>query len=559
MYLFVPLIEIVLSNTTDTLDWLGPLNPKNYFQGAALVCFLILLIFIVSLVKVFSSYVGQTNIASIGRDFQVRLRTRLFEKYLQFKKLYIDAKSIGHFYHIISDDSARIAGTLFRFHAATQALIALCVYFALMCWVSIKLTLLSLGIFPVLYFALRTVIVATKQVSREQSQKALHLAKMLQNVMGNISLIKAYASERYELDRVRSIVSDVGSYQLESDKKNLLIAPIQEIVLLIFLAVTILFLFFFYLQAGGSAASAAIFIVLLRRASLQLSALNTFWYSIADLSGPLHNVSSYLRVKDLEVADTPEAADMLFERDLVFDSVSFKYSNERQVLHSLSFSLPKGKTLALVGHTGAGKSTIAQLLMRFYSPHAGRILIDGKDINAISLSAWRRSIAYVSQDDLLFHDTLHANIVYGLNPQPDEVHVKQSLELAQLEKLVAQLPHGLQTIVGERGVQLSGGERQRVSLARAFLKGAEIVILDEATSALDTDTEKALEIAFQSFFLQKTVLRIAHRLSTIVSSDHVLVLADGEIVEQGSIEDLMNMRGAFYSLVRAQDDVLQAK
>ena len=232
-------------------------------------------------------------------------------------------------------------------------------------------------------------------------------------------------------------------------------------------------------------------------------------------------------------------------------NLSFSYDDEKDVLHNVSFEIPKGSMTAVVGPTGSGKSTLINLLMRFYDCPEGSLFLDGTDIRSFSLDHYLKHIASVSQETLLLHDTLRYNITYGLNTISDH-DLMQVIERARLSDFIASLPKGLDTLIGDRGVRLSGGEKQRVSIARALLKGAEILILDEATSSLDSHTEKLIQEAIDEAVKDRTSIVIAHRLSTIQHADQILVLENSRLVEAGTLDALLQKKGKFSQLWEEQ-------
>jgi ABC-type transport system involved in Fe-S cluster assembly fused permease/ATPase subunit len=254
-----------------------------------------------------------------------------------------------------------------------------------------------------------------------------------------------------------------------------------------------------------------------------------------------------------EVLDAPDAKPLAAGPGaLVFADVSFAYDPRRPILHDLAFAVPPGGTLALVGASGAGKSTVARLLFRFYDPGTGRILIDGQDLRAVTQASLRAAIAMVPQDTVLLNETLYDNIAFG-RPDASREEVAEAARIAQLDRLIAALPDGLDTLVGERGLKLSGGEKQRVAIARAILKRPRIFVFDEATSSLDSTTERAIQEQLAALARGTTTLVIAHRLSTVVDADEILVLDHGRVMERGRHADLLRRRGAYAALWRRQE------
>ncbi len=255
-----------------------------------------------------------------------------------------------------------------------------------------------------------------------------------------------------------------------------------------------------------------------------------------------------------EVRDNPDAPALIAQGGTVtFEDVRFGYRPDREILHGVSFTIPAGKRLAIVGPTGSGKSTVSRLLFRFYDVTGGRVLIDGQDIRDVAQDSVRAAIGVVPQDTVLFNDTIGYNIGYG-KPSATQEEIEQAARLAQVHDFVSRLPDGYDTMVGERGLKLSGGEKQRVAIARTILKDPRILILDEATSALDTRTEQDIQGAFRAVMSHRTTLVIAHRLSTVVDADEIIVLRDGAIEERGSHARLLAHDGLYAKMWAMQAD-----
>lgn len=282
--------------------------------------------------------------------------------------------------------------------------------------------------------------------------------------------------------------------------------------------------------------------------------LNFLGFVYREIRGSLANIDKLFnllaqvpQIKDAENAETLKTTNPTVS----FKDVHFSYGEKRRILNGINFTVPAGKKVAVVGASGAGKSTIMKLLFRFYEPNRGQILIDGKDIKQLSQDSLRAHIGIVPQDTVLFNTSLKENIRYG-NPKANDDEISQVIKLAHLEAFIKKLPDGLETTVGERGLKLSGGEKQRVAIARALLKGAPIMIFDEATSSLDSASEKAILSALRDAAKGHTSLVIAHRLSTIVDADEILVVNEGAIVEQGTHDDLLAKDGEYASLWQTQ-------
>ena len=277
-----------------------------------------------------------------------------------------------------------------------------------------------------------------------------------------------------------------------------------------------------------------------------------FKYTLADMDLVFKLLSKEPEIKDIEQAKELEVA----KASISFEDVHFAYQADREILKGISFTVPAGKTVAVVGHSGAGKSTLARLLFRFYDVASGKVEIDGQNIHDVTQSSLRKAIGIVPQDTVLFNDTIRYNIQYG-NLDVTDKEVKEAAALAQIETFIESLPDGWDTKVGERGLKLSGGEKQRVAIARAILKRPDILVFDEATSSLDSSTEQAIQQTLKQVSTTTTTVVVARRLSTIVDADQILVIDGGKIIERGSHSELMQQKGEYRRMWDLQQETVE--
>jgi len=301
-------------------------------------------------------------------------------------------------------------------------------------------------------------------------------------------------------------------------------------------------------------ASLLTFVFVLFRLIPALYSINGNLAQISSFQGSLENIKELLQRENKPYLENGKVQFSKLKRAIEFRSVDFGYDASDLVLHNITLTIEKGQTVALVGASGAGKTTLADLIPRFYDPTQGKVLIDGVDLREFDIDSVRRKMAIVSQETFIFNTCVRNNIAYGTE-EADEQAILKAAQLANALEFIQEMPEGFDTQLGDRGVRLSGGQRQRIAIARALLRDPEILILDEATSALDSVSERLIQASLEKLSVGRTVIAIAHRLSTIVRADKVVVLEQGRIVEQGTYQELLEQRGRLWKYHQMQHEV----
>lgn len=370
--------------------------------------------------------------------------------------------------------------------------------------------------------------------------------------VSGIRTVHASGTQEFERRRYQVATREVYKAQIKVIKLSALVQPLIEGVGATLLVGMVVVSYGLLISTGQmKAAELLTFLFVLIRTTPMLAALSGALVSFMSSQGSLSSVTDLLKREDKPYFEDGDRAFTGLQRSIDFESVDFSYNPGEPVLHDITLSIKRGETTALVGASGAGKTTLADLLPRFYDPTQGQILVDGIDLRELKINSLRQRMAVVSQDTFIFHTTVKENIVYGVESASD-TEVYEAARMANALDFILALPQGFDTVLGDRGVRLSGGQRQRIAIARALLRNPEILILDEATSALDSVTERLIQESLERLAAGRTVIAIAHRLSTIANADKVVVMEKGRIVEQGGYQDLLKDRGKLWKYHRMQ-------
>jgi subfamily B ATP-binding cassette protein MsbA len=423
--------------------------------------------------------------------------------------------------------------------------------------ISLKLTLFVFIFIPISGFIISKIGKSLKAKSERAQYEGGYLISIVEESLSGLKVVKSYNAESNFKQKFNDSVTRLLKLSNSIGRKNNLASPFSEFMGIIVIAVLLWFggnmVLIDKLPNGKAVLEGAQFLAYMGLAYNILTpakSISKASYSVKSGLAAAQRVFEVLEVEN-EITDKPDAiVKESFETNITIENINFKYEDEN-VLKNFSLEVPKGKTVALVGQSGSGKSTIANLLTRFYDVQEGSIKIDGTDIKDMTMNSLRHMLGLVTQDSILFNDTIKENILIGKPTATDEELI-EALKVANAYEFVKDLPNGINTNIGDAGNKLSGGQKQRLNIARAVLKNPPIMILDEATSALDTESEKFVQVALENMMQNRTSVVIAHRLSTIQKADKIVVMNKGEIVEQGTHTELLALNGTYSKLVMMQ-------
>lgn len=518
---------------------------------ATLIGLLVLTMLVSLALKSYFSYMAEV-LTSVYREKLVALfRMRLYEKYINAPIAFFDNQKLGTLSSTLGEVIS-INIMLSFFISLITAGFILMAYLGTMVLVSWQLTLLIVLLIGSVGLGLNQLLRRIRKFGKAVVNARHDLNIRILDTLAGIRVVKSYAAERYELDRFERISNEVTDGSILVAKKVGLVEPLTEFSTMA-VAMVILMVSYVLLISRGLLSTSELMAFMLtlikvvpltKRINTARGAIHQYLPSMSIVCDALFSTQS----------EQPQSGLRNFSHlreGVHFRKVSFGYNDRTTILKDIDLDIPCGKTIALVGSSGAGKSTIAALLPRFYDVTRGTIYIDGEDIRNYDVASLRRQFGIVSQDTYIFNASIRDNIAYGLETVSDDVIFKAA-SLANADEFIQQLPRGYDTLIGDRGVQLSGGQRQRLSIARAILRDPEILILDEATSALDSQSERLVQEAIERLRQNRTVIVIAHRLSTIRNADWIIVMKNGEIVEAGTHDQLLNNRGIYWSFHNVQ-------
>ncbi len=553
--LIVAGVALIINAASDTymLSLLKPLLDDGFGKtDRSVLLWMPLVVIALMILRGVSSYISDYCISWVSGQVVMRMRRRLFNHMMGMPVSFFDKQSTGTLLSRITYDSEQVAssssGALITVVREGASIIGL---FIMMFYYSWQLSLILIILAPVVSFAIRTV-----------SKRFRNISKNMQNTMGQVTTsaeqmlkghkeVLIFGGQQLESERFNKVSNKMRHQGMKMVSASSISDPLIQLIASLALA------FVLYAASFPSVMS-----------SLTAGTITVVFSSMIALMRPLKSLTNVNAQFQRGMAacqtlftilDSEQEKDdgtQVIERsvgDIEFRNVTFTYpGRETPALRNVSLTIPAGKTVALVGRSGSGKSTIASLITRFYDIDDGEILIDGHDIREYTLSSLRNQVALVSQNVHLFNDTIANNIAYARAEQYTHEDIERAAKMAYAMDFISKMDNGIDTVIGENGVLLSGGQRQRIAIARALLRNSPILILDEATSALDTESERAIQAALDELQKNRTSLVIAHRLSTIEQADEIIVVEDGRIVERGNHQDLLAQAGVYAQLHRMQ-------
>jgi subfamily B ATP-binding cassette protein MsbA len=499
-----------------------------------------------------SGFATEASLGYIGRSVISSLRRGVFRKFLTLPARFFDQQSAGPLLSRLTYNVEMVAESVTSVVTILiRDVLTVFAAFAVMIIQSPKLTIFVAVLFPVVAALVRILGIAFRRYSGRIQDTVGEVTQVTEEIVRGNRVVKIFGGYEYERDRLDEVDSRNKKQNLKLINVRALGVAVVQTIFGIGVAGVI---YFASVEAVNDRLTAGQFISFFGAMMLMLQPIRRITNVNATLQRGVAGADSLFRIIDEDDENDSGAVDAgRVKGDVEFRDVGFAYGDDtQQVLSDVSLVVPAGKTLAIVGQSGSGKSTLAALLPRFYDIDSGEILIDGRSIRDYTLKSLRDNISLVSQDVVLFNDTIANNLAYGELRRHSDAELMQAAEAAHVLEFAREMPNGLQTMVGDRGVLLSGGQRQRIAIGRALLKDAPVLILDEATSSLDTQSERRIQEALNELMKNRTTLVIAHRLSTVEKADQIIVLDAGRVVETGSHQELLAMEGHYATLYNMQ-------
>lgn len=530
----------------------GLVVAKGKSGALILICFLV---FLITLFKNISRYMAMFFIAPIRNGVVRDLRNKMHKKALHLPLSYYSDEKKGDLISRMTTDVMEIEWSIMQtLEMIFREPLTVIIIFSLMLMISAKLTLYIIVLLPIAALFIAIISRSLKNASRKAKETLGSLISLIEETLGSIKVVKAFNAEKHLQEKFENTNEMFYKQSLRVYRQTDLSSPLSESIVM---GILMLILFIGGNMVFNHELEASLFITYFGLASQLIPPIKQLTTSYNNIQKGIASEERINKIlgADLEIHDAKEPKDMKdLKNGVEYKNVSFMYhkGGDGYVLKDINLTIEKGKTIALVGQSGSGKTTLADMLPRFYDADKGEILIDGVDIKQLRTRSLREHIGVVTQESILFNDTIYNNILFGLEGKTEQ-EVIEAAKIANAHEFIMQMKEGYKTNIGDRGSKLSGGQKQRINIARAVLKDPDILILDEATSALDTESEKLVQEALQKLMKNRTSLVIAHRLSTIINADEIIVMNKGEIVERGNHQQLIALNGQYKKLCDMQN------
>ena len=539
--------SLLVAGSVSSIAWLLDPAIKKIFieKDQTLILVIPLCIIIAFTTKGVSLYLAKTMMIRVSEDVRKSIQVDMLKSLISADTHFIDSKHTGEFIARVSNDVAMIINLvstgLLNLFKDSVTLIGLLTVMFYQNW---KLSLIAIIMIPLASFAARSLGKRVGKASLQHMILAEGLTKFLVELFKNHKLIKIFQKENFENNRANKYLHDLKEKAIKVTTVYVRASPIMETLTGIMIAVLIYFSGKLIMSEQLEVNNFFSFLAAMMLAYQPVRSLATLNITLSQGITAAIRILPIVDIKNKINENEDDTSLNLINGNIEFKNVNFKYEENdntyvrNNVLNNINLKIQSGKMTSLVGHSGAGKSTILNLIPRFYNSDSGEIFIDGQSIYKVKLSSLRKNISIVSQETTLFDDTIRNNIIYA-NLDATEDEIKEAAQLSFASEFIDKLPNKYETIIGENGVRLSGGEKQRLSIARAMLKKSQIILLDEATSSLDAETENKIQKAINYLTKNRTTVVIAHRLSTILNSDKIYVIDSGSIIDEGKHEELL--------------------
>jgi subfamily B ATP-binding cassette protein MsbA len=547
----LPDFNISIQYLTEVFDYYFlSIVQEDRFAALQFVCvILIISIFLSNLFRYLLAVISAIVKANVISNLRNALYNRLINMHIGF----FTEERKGNIMSKVMADVQEVEGTVVNsLKAVIKEPFLLIGYFIALFFISAKLTLITLIILPISGFIISYIAISLKKKARQSQETIGRISDILEETLSGMRIIKAFNAINFSKNRFEKEVKSYAEFNISMQKRQALSSPTSEF-LGVFVVAGVLLIGGAMILEGKSELDAGSFITFIAIYSQLLVPAKALSTAFSNVQRGLASAERIFGIIDLvpAIKDKSTAKKLEeFKSELSFKNVSFAYGEEK-VLKNININIRKGETVALVGPSGGGKSTMVDLVPRFYDPIEGEVQLDGISLKDLTVESLRAKMGIVSQESILFNDSIFSNIAFG-KPECTKEEVIQAAKVANAHDFIMQIDGDYDSFIGERGTKLSGGQRQRISIARAILKNPDILILDEATSALDSESEKLVQDALANLMKNRTSIVIAHRLSTIQEADKIYVMQEGEIVEEGKHEMLMQKGGVYKKLIEIQ-------